>query len=116
MTQLQITGLHGPIRTTGKTQRMAEKHIAGYRVDDDPYAPNGTRDWETFQCIHCAMHFDREPGKGPPAWCLRCSQPTCGQQKCDPCWPWEAKLLVMEGTLKVWAEMERQFNLTDSVF
>ena len=55
---------------------------------------------EYYQCCHCLAQFEREVGQGPSTMCIRCMAPTCGQKMCDPCWPWEAKLQVMEGKIR----------------
>lgn len=75
---------------------VGTKDIAGYVVIDDP--DEGVREYDTYQCCHCGAHYEREVGKGPPAMCLNCMQPTCGEKRCDPCIPQEAWLEAMEGT------------------
>lgn len=74
--------------------------IAGYIVIDDPDV--GVQEYDTYQCCHRGEHFQREVGKGPPAICLNCMQPTCGEKKCDPCIPQEAWLEAKEGTRQQW--------------
>ena len=82
------------------------KYIGGVVLIDDPDIPGGRTEYETYQCCHCNRHYRREAGKGPPAMCLRCNQPTCGEKACDPCIPFEAKLEAMEGRRKFWKQLE----------
>ena len=83
-----------------------DSHLGGYMITTDPEA--GVREVDTYQCCHCNRHYEREVGKGPPAMCLMCNDPTCGRKKCDPCIPFEAKLEAMEGRRRFWKSLEIQ--------
>lgn len=51
----------------------------------------------TRQCCHCGMHFVSVRGSGKVrGFCLRCHKITCGAAGCDPCVPFEERLLLME--------------------
>ena len=53
---------------------------------------------ETLQCVHCGMHWVREPGSGKErGWCMCCHGVTCGAQACNACVPLEARIEIMEG-------------------
>lgn len=58
----------------------------------DPDRPLYERD--TLQCVHCMKHWIVEPGSGRQrGWCLKCSGPLCGAEKCmTRCVPFEAKV------------------------
>ncbi len=90
----------------GETVYVRGRYVGGYVIIDDPDAPSGRIEYETFQCCHCNRHYRREAGQGPPAMCLRCNQPTCGKKPCDPCIPFEAKLEAMEGRRRFWKQLE----------
>ena len=76
--------------------QVGVKDQAGYVIISDPDA--GDVEYDTYQCCHCGAHYERIVGKGPPAMCLNCMAPTCGEKKCDPCIPQKAWLEAMEGT------------------
>lgn len=51
-----------------------------------------------FGCCHCSRICTVVPGSGiERGFCFMCMKPTCGQQKCVSCEPFEAKLEAMEG-------------------
>lgn len=80
------------------------RNKGGYIVITDP--DGLTIERETYQCCHCNAHYTREVGKGPPAMCLMCMQPTCGRKQCDPCTPFEAKLEAWEGRRRFWRDID----------
>ena len=48
---------------------------------------------DTLQCVHCGMHWKVQRGSGKKrGFCTNCMGPTCGQHKCDPCYPQEKQL------------------------
>lgn len=52
----------------------------------------------TLMCPHCGGHFESRPGSGKRrTFCLKCAAVTCGDPKCDPCVPLEARLDHAEG-------------------
>jgi len=79
-------------------------HIAGYIQIGGPGII--TPEMETYECCHCNAHFVRKVGKGPPAMCLMCMEPTCGSKPCDVCIPFEATLEAWEGTRRFWKQLE----------
>lgn len=52
----------------------------------------------TLMCPHCGNHFLSFARSGARrTWCLKCAAVTCGDPKCDPCAPFEARLERAEG-------------------
>lgn len=82
------------------------RHKGGYILITDPDVKQEKTEYETYQCCHCNAHFYRQVGKGPPAMCLMCREPTCGRKQCDVCIPFEAKLEAWEGARRFWKQLE----------
>jgi hypothetical protein len=54
---------------------------------------NGHDTAETAKCCHCAYVFEIKRGSGTDrGFCMKCFEPTCGKQECDPCYPFLKKL------------------------
>ena len=48
---------------------------------------------DTLQCCHCGMHWQvRRGSRSDRGFCMKCMKVTCGQKKCDPCYPMEKQL------------------------
>lgn len=84
-----------------------DKYIGGYVIEHDPDAPGGKIEYDTFWCCHHGGHFEKELGKGPPAFCMMCMKPTCGMPECDDCITLEERLLAMEGKKILWRRMDK---------
>ena len=68
----------------------------GYAIMVDPGAATMTKEWDTFQCVHCGNHNRIIPGsKRKRGWCTHCMGPICGP-KCSKCRPFEKWLEQVE--------------------
>lgn len=76
--------------TTGAQSRSIRKAKGALIID-------GRHVGDTLQCVHCAMHWQVIHGsRNRRGFCMSCCGPTCGQTKCDPCFPFQKKLEIME--------------------
>ena len=51
----------------------------------------------TLQCCHCGSHFLSKKGSGARrTFCFKCMEVTCGRYECDPCFPYEKQMEMME--------------------
>jgi hypothetical protein len=67
------------------------------RKPDGVILVDGIETAHTKQCCHCGKHFVSVKGSGMiRGFCLRCHKITCGNPNCDPCIPFEEKILAME--------------------
>mgnify|MGYP001558169814 CR=1 FL=1 len=58
---------------------------------------NGQEIAHTLRCVHCSAHYVSIRGSGiHRGYCFNCHGVTCGNVKCDPCVPFEAKLDFVE--------------------
>jgi hypothetical protein len=72
------------------------KGAAGFIEVVSPDVP--TQVYETRQCCHCGRHWLYRPGSGTRrGFCMQCTGLTCGDPKCDPCVPYEARIELEEG-------------------
>lgn len=64
---------------------------------------DGKEEGESIQCCHCNGHFNLRPGSGVTrGFCMLCMRVTCGQKKCNACYPFEKKLEdYRSGKLKI---------------
>ncbi len=59
------------------------------------------KEQDTSQCVHCGLHFPIIAGSNKKrGFCLICYGVTCGQQKCDACYPQQKWLDDMEASGK----------------
>ena len=71
--------------------------VAGHILITSPDAPEYER--ETLRCVHCGVHWIREPGSGRTrGFCMRCAGVTCGKKACDECIPYEVRIEIEEGS------------------
>ena len=74
----------------------------GYIHIFEPDAPVKERD--AFTCCHCNKIIIVRPGSGiRRGYCMSCDDLHCGKEACAVrCWPFEKKLLEMEGRKVLW--------------
>ncbi len=59
--------------------------------------PEAMVEGDTLQCVHCQRHWVVRVRSGiHRGFCTNCMGPTCGQQKCVECVPFEKKLDLYE--------------------
>lgn len=76
----------------GHKRKGAAGHVQIFKPGE------ATLERETLQCVHCGMHWVRQPGSGiKRGFCLKCMGVTCGKEACDECVPYEARIELMEG-------------------
>ena len=74
--------------------------------------PGGSVEKDTLQCVHCACHWNVEPGSGKKrGWCILCMGPHCGREACRTCTPFEKKLEQWDKESAAKATFARELGL-----
>ena len=62
---------------------------------------DGREAGEAIKCCHCGTLFNRRPGSGiVRGYCMKCSESTCGSEKCRECRPYKERFeKYMEGKI-----------------
>lgn len=70
-------------------------------------AADGTRqEYDRLSCCHCKVFWTVQPGSGNQrGYCTMCSAVTCGAVACQPCVPFEKKLLALEARERLMAAL-----------
>lgn len=69
-------------------------------------SPDGTREADTAQCVHCQKIWVIKKGSGiERGWCMNCCGPTCGDKNCCNCVPFIKKIEDIERKNKLFQEL-----------